>query len=223
MFGLFRNTGTAAIILATALSGCEATPVSKAGAGDINYEGLATVPARRFDVAQVRPRTDFGAYARVMLAAPVLAYRTPDRRKHEFPLTQEQKDRFSAALAAAFAKEFATLEVLEVTDTAGPGTLTLGVRVQDIAVSIEPRTLGRAGRATALLEASGDAVIVIELRDSQSNEILARGVDAGSASGGALRTSDDELRTRFETADKLVGKWAAQARSSLENLLRDRR
>jgi hypothetical protein len=223
MFDSLRVMKAAAIALTLALAGCQATPTHASGAGDTDYDGLATIKSRRFDVAQVRPDTNFGAYTRVMLEAPELAYRTPDREKHEFPLTQEQKSRFTTQLTSAFDKEFAGLEVLELTDAPGPGTLVLGVRVQDIAVSVAPRALGQAGRAAALLEASGDAVIVIELRDSESNEILARGVDAGAASGGALRTGDAELRTRFEAADKLVSKWAAKARAGLENLLDERR
>ena len=63
---------------------------------------------------------------------------------------------------------------------------------------------------------------MIELRDSQSNEILARAVDAGETSGGAIRTPEGELRTRFEAPEKVVEKWAAKARAGLENLLADR-
>lgn len=213
-----------AIVLAPVLTACQAAPaeVSVADTPEVNYEGLESVASRRFDVAQVRPETNFGQYLRVVLRTPELAYRTPDRSRREFPLNQEQKERFRSMMTASFDKEFARLRRLEVTEADGPETLALHVRVQDIAVSAEPRSAGRVGRAAAMLETTADAVIVIELRDSQSNEILARAVDAGEASGAALRTPEGELRSRFEAPDKVVEKWAAKARAGLENLLAER-
>jgi hypothetical protein len=225
MFRHVRFISTAAIVLAAALSGCQATTANQSAAatGEVNFEGLATVPSRRFDLVQLRPQTNLGAYSRIVLQAPELAYRTPDRAAREFPVTEEQKDQFRSNLVSAFNKEFADLRTLELVDEPGPATLALDIRVEDIVMTVAPSSVGRSGRAAALLEASGDAVIVIELRDSQSNEILARGVNSGAASGGALRTPEGELRTRFDSSGKIVEKWAAQARAGLENLLSERR
>ena len=120
-------------VLAWALTACQAAPapVSVADPPEVNYEGLASVPSRRFNVAQVRPETNFGQYSRLVLREPELAYRTPDRSRREFPLNQEQKDRFRDLLVASFDKEFARLRRLEVTDADGPETLALHVRVQN--------------------------------------------------------------------------------------------
>lgn len=215
----------AALAIAVSLAGCGSAPATARApvAAEINYEGLATVSSKTFDIAQVRPGTDFRAYSRVKLGTPELAYRTPDRAERQFPLTEEQKAGFRDSLVSAFDREFAGLEALEVVDGPGPATLVLDIRVSDIVVTVAPSAVGRAGRAAALLEASGEAVISVELRDSQSNEILARGVDAGSASGGALRTPEGDMRTRFESSGKVVEQWAAKARAGLENLLRERR
>ena len=214
-----------ALALFVSLFGCESTPVNAPApsVAETNFEGLATVRSRAFDTAQIRPGTDFRAYSRVKLGKPELAYRATDRSGGDFPLTEEQKNRFHESLVSAFDNEFANLRGVEIVDVAGPATLTLEIRVEDIVVSVAPSAVGRAGRAAALLEASGEAIIVIELRDSQSNAILARGVDAASAKGGALRTPDKELKTRFESADKLVTTWAAKARNGLENLLSEGR
>ena len=111
----------------------------------------------------------------------------------------------------------------ELVDEPGPATLALDIRVEDIVTTVAPSAVGRSGRAAALLEASSEAVIVIELRDSQSNAILARAVSSGSASGGALRTPEGELRTRFESSAKVVDRWAAKTRTGLERLLDERR
>ena len=216
---------TCAVALAAFLAGCETMPSGEStpAAVDVDFDGLLTVPSRAFDIAQVRPGTDFRAYEKVRLGEYELAYRTPDRAARQFPLTEEQKVLFRAALVAAFDDELAKLRVLEPVEEPGPSTLTLDVRVQDIVASVAPRAVGRSGRAAALLEASADAVIVVELRDSQSNEILARGVAAGSTSGAAIRTTDQAVQARFDSAEKLVAQWAATARAGLENLLDERR
>jgi hypothetical protein len=210
-------------VLACVLTACQAAPaeVAVADTPEINYEGLQTVPSRRFNVVQIRPETNFGRYSKVVLRTPELAYRTPDRSRREFPLKQEQKDRLHDQLVASFDKEFAKLRRLEVTDADGPETLALDVRVEDIVVSA-PRSAGRVGRAAAMLETRADAVLVIELSDSQSNEILARAVDAGAASGGAIRTPEGEMRSRFEAPERVVEEWAAKTRAGLENLLAER-
>lgn len=214
----------ALIVLVTSLSGCETAPVSDspAKAVEINYEGLATVTSRTFELVQVRPGVDFGAYSRLLLGVPQLSYRTPDRAAREVALTEEQKDGFRDALVAAFDDEFAGFDALQLTTEPGADTLALDVRVRDIVASVAAQPVGRGGRAAAMLEASGGAVIVIELRDSRSNEILARGVDSGSTGGAAIRTADAGVKTRFQSGDKIVSEWARKARSGVENLLQER-
>ena len=212
-------------MLVASLPGCASTSgtAPATDAVGVNYEGLATVRSKTFDIAQVRPGTNFSAYSRLQLGTPELAYRTPDRGDRQFPLSEEQKARFRDNLVAAFDQEFAGLQTLELVDESGPDTLVLAVRVEDIGVTVSPSTVGRSGRGAALLEASGGAVMTIELRDSQSNEILARGVDAADVSGGALRTPEGELRTRFESSEKILETWAAKARAGVDNLLAERR
>ena len=62
----------------------------------VNYEGLAEVSRPYFDVAHVRPETVFSGYDGVIISAPELAFRTPDRSQKQFPLDDNQKRRFHA-------------------------------------------------------------------------------------------------------------------------------
>jgi hypothetical protein len=213
-----------AITLAAMLAACATTATpGPIIAESVNDEGLATVRSRNFDKVQIRLDTDFSSYSRVMLLEPELDYRPVALDRPEPPLTEEQDERLRAALSTAFTEELGGLESLKLADTPGPGTIAARVEVRDIVVSTAPQSVGRIGRSAALLEASAEAVVVIELRDSLSNEILARGTGAGAASGGALRTPEGELRTRFDAPDKVVRKWAKSARAGLQNLLNERR
>ena len=219
------STILANALLIASLAGCNSTPAPRPDPGfvEVNYEGLATVPSRAFGVAQVRPDTDFGHYSRLQLGVPELAYRTPDRAERQFPLSEEQMDRFRDGLMAAFDAEFTGFKELDIVDEPGPDTLLLDIRVADIVATVAPSAVGRAGRAAALLEASAAAVIIVEVRDSESNEILARGVDASTASGGAVRTSGDQMQVRFQSGDRVVARWASITRSGIANLLNERR
>jgi hypothetical protein len=212
-------------MLVASLSGCATAPAGAPAPGveETNYEGLATVRSRAFDIALVRPGTDFQAYSRLKLGTPELAYRPPDRKELEFALSEEQKTLFLTSLVTAFDKEFGGFAALELAEEPGPGTLTLAIRVEDIVVTVAPSAVGRSGRGAALLETAGNAVITVELRDSVSNAILARGVDTGAASGGALRTPEGELKVRFDSSEKIVERWAAKTRAGIENLLKERR
>ncbi len=212
----FLITAIAASLL---LTGCATPSASTPAAAAVDGEGLATVRSRTFDTARVRPDTDFSTYSRITLQIPDLTYRAPDRTEGEFALTAEQKERFRDGLVAAFEREFAGLEGLVLTDSAGPNTLALHVQVQDIVAKVAPRSVGRGGRSSALLEASGDAAIVVELRDSQSGTLLARGIDTATAQGAAMRGPGDEMKTRFEAAEKIVNEWASSTRKGVESLL----
>ena len=217
-------TTLATALVSALLFGCSASaPRPDAGAIEVNYEGLATVASRAFDVAQVRPDTDFSDYSRLQLNTPELAFRTPDRTERQFAFSEEQIDRFREGLIAAFDAEFAGFNELEIVDEPGPNTLALDIHVEDIVATVATSAVGRAGRSAAVLEASSAAVIIVEVRDSQSNEILARGVDAGTARGGAMRTSGDEMRMRFESGERVVARWASITRAGIQNLLRERR
>jgi hypothetical protein len=212
-------------LVLTLLVGCSSTPapLPDASAFEVNYEGLATIPSQAFGVAQVRPETDFGHYLRLQVGTPELAFRTPDRAEREFPLSEEQMDRFHDNLIAAFDAEFAGFTELDIVDEPGPDTLLLDIRVEDIVATVATSAVGRTGRAAALLEASAAAIIIVEVRDSESNEILARGVDASTASGGAMRTSGDQMQVRFQSGERVVARWASITRAGIANLLAERR
>jgi hypothetical protein len=212
------------VLVSVCLFGCETAPAADpvAAEPEVNYEGLETVRSRRLDIVQVRPGVDFAAYTGVLLREPELAFQTPDRGERQFPLSEAQKDRFRNMLATEFEKELGKLDSLDLVTESGSDVVALSIRVQDIAVTVSAESLGRVGRAAAVLEASADATVVLELKDSLSNEILARGVDTRSVEGAAMRQHGDTMVTRFEAAEKVVEKWAATARTALDALTSSR-
>jgi hypothetical protein len=187
-------------------------------AGEVNIEGLQAVSARNFEAAFVRPGVRFTDYRKLMVDELELAFRTPDREQNQFPLGEDQKTRFRAAMATAFGEELGKLDAVEIVTEPGPDVLALNVRVQDIVARAPGRRVGGAGRAGFALETVGEMTLVLELRDSQSDEVLVRVFDRQAVEGAAMVSGDSVVST-WEGVERLVGRWAARAREGLDRLL----
>ncbi len=207
-------------VVASSLAGCSTTASAESGAqsADVNYEGLATVKSRRLDLAQLNPNVDFSIYTGVIIRVPQLAFERPDRSARQFAVTEEQTERLRNMLSSSFEAEFEKLKNLSVVTEPADDVLSLSIRVEGITTTASPSAIATVGRAAAILEASADATLVLELRDSRSNALLARGVDAASASGAAIRSGERGMKTRFEDVETVCRKWASASRKGLDAL-----
>jgi hypothetical protein len=202
------------VVLVASVAACSSQPPA-AISSTINYEGLAEVSRPYFDVAQVRPETVFSEYDGVIVNSLELAFRTPDRSEKQFPLDETQKRRFEELLAAEFSLELSKLQNLELRDRPGASILELTVRVENITATVPS---GQGMQMGFALRAVGEATLILELRDSQSEQILARGVDTRAVQGAALG-QDGGMVTRWEDVEKLCARWASMARSHLDALV----
>jgi len=208
-----------AVCLAALLIGaCGPQPTQPRPTGEVNVEGLQEVSARNFEAAFVRPGVTFSSYSKLMVNELELAFRTPDRSQNQFPLGEDQKTRFRAAMAMAFGEEFGKLRNLEVVTEPGPDVLDLNIRVQDIVARSPGRRVGAAGRASFALETVGELTLVIELRDSESEEVLVRVFDRRAVEGAAMLSGESVIST-WEGVESLVARWASRAREGLDQLV----
>jgi hypothetical protein len=202
------------LVLALSAVACSSQPPA-AITSTINYEGLAEVSKPYFDVAQIRPETVFSNYDGVIVNAPELAFRTPDRSQQQFPLDETQKQRFQEVLANAFLLELSKLQNLDLRDEPSSKVLELTVRVENITATVPT---GQGGPIGFALTAVGEATLILEVRDSQSEQILARGVETRAVQGAALGQGGGVV-TRWEDIEKLCSRWASMARSRLDALV----
>ncbi len=185
---------------------------------ELNYEGLRSVPTQRFEKTQLRPGVDFTQYRAVRLAEPELEFRRPDRSRSEFPLTAEQQSLFRDDLSASFQDAFAKSQSLSVVADPGPDVLSVQVRVIDIVARVPPTSSGLGSRGSIALDATGQVTLVIEVNDSESGQILARGVETRQVRGAAVRR-DQQMLTSWEDVQLLVDRWADATRSGVEDLI----
>lgn len=206
------------VLILVALAGCAPQPSQPIADTGVNAEGLQQVRSRYFDAAYARPGVDFGHYRGVLVEDVELAFRTPDRSKNQFPLDESQKARFRGLLEQQFSTELAGLENLEVMQEPGADVIDLHIRVQDILATVPPRSVGEIGKGSFALQALGEATLVIELRDAESEEILARVFDQRAVEGAGILQGDQAV-TRWEDVEKLCNAWASTVRKRLDVLV----
>ena len=159
------------------LSACAPQATVPVDLPQTGIDGLQEVTSKYFDAAYVRPGVDFSRYSDLLVSGSELAFRTPDRKKKQFPLAEEQKERFRQLLDAQFANELVAAKNLRMTDSPGPEVLALHVRVQDIVAMISPRSVGNSAWGGIALQALGgqlrapvDAEQGIALHDLHSDQ-----------------------------------------------------
>ncbi len=206
------------VLVAACVSACGPQPTQPKPIGEVNIEGLQPVPARNFEAAFLRPGVTFADYSKLMVKELELAFRTPDREQNQFPLGEDQKTRFRAAMATAFGEELGKLQNVEIVTEPGPDVLALRVRVQDIVARAPGRRVGTAGRAGFALETVGELTLVLELRDSESDEVLVRVFDRQAVEGAAMVSGDSVVST-WQGVERIVARWASRASEGLDRLL----
>jgi hypothetical protein len=156
---------------------------------EITHDGLYLVDKSVADKVWVKPDLDLTGYTKIILAPAGIAYRKLDPvsrfqadSESEFPVQEENKARFEQILREEFTEELEKLERYEIVTEPGPDVLTIVGGLIDV-VSFVPPDLESAkyGRGGVYLESVGSAVLVVELRDSQSGEVLARAADGRAA------------------------------------------
>ena len=101
-----------------------------------------------------------------------------------------------------------------MTSSAGPKALELEVRVQDIVAMVPPRSVSGVGDIA--LHALAEATLVIEISDSESEEILARVYDRRVIEGTAIAQKQGPPVTQWEDVEAVCSRWAATVRARLD-------
>lgn len=202
------------IALGGLLSACAQQPSMPVVLPTTNADGLQQVNSAHFSAAFVRPGVDFSSYQQLLVSESELAFKTPDRSKHQFPLTEEQKHNFRQLLDKQFRDALSTSDTLQLSDTVGAKTLGVLVRVQDIIATVPPRSV--SGVSDIALYAVGEATLVIELSDSESAEVLARVYDRRAIEGTAISQKGGAPITRWEEVEALCKHWASTVRARLD-------
>lgn len=214
-----------AIVCLSAVAGCAApTPtIDTSAEAEMTFDGLYPVKDSRADVAWARPDADLTQYSKMMLQGVGVEYRPGGESGRSFmsrstggpyEVTEAQKERFESVMREAFVEELAKSEHFTIVSEPGPDVLLIRGALLDVVSYVPAEPIGV--RSDIYLSSVGEATLILELRDSITEAILARAVDRRAAEkmGGYMRESNRVNNTA--EVRRLARTWAGMLRSRLD-------
>jgi hypothetical protein len=184
------------------------------------FDGLYPVSrGNRMQRVWVKPDLDLEAYTKILPHGEGVSFRdVPDRGRsrsaNEFPVDQRMQEQLPEMARDIFREELGRSERYEITDEPGPDVLMIRGTLIDVVSFVPPDTVGRR---RVLLRSIGEATLVLELRDSESGEVLARAADRR---GGDRGGTGVEIRQRADARSevrRVLRDWARQLRRRLDS------
>ncbi len=186
---------------------------------DLTYDGLAKVKNTKVKGAWMRPDFTLAGYTKIMLIGAGIEYRpvkkvprSASSTTSQFPLTDEQKERLRSVVSDAFKAELAQSQKFQIVEQPGPDVLTIWGGLVDVVSYVPPDAVGRGN---IYLSSVGQATLVIEIRDSESNAVLVRVIDRRAAqNNGPVERSSSV--TNWSEVQQVARTWAVQLRMGLD-------
>ena len=171
--------GLAALVwLTTPLAKAEEEPKG-------TWDGLVEVKPKRIDAGYLLPGADFRPYKKVMMDPVEVAFKKDwmkDYNRDTATLSQRLTEEDLAKIAQEARKNFEEVFTetyrnsgLEVVTAPGPDVLRLRPGVMDLYISAPDNMT--SGRSRTYTTESGEALLFLEVRDSTTGALLARGLD----------------------------------------------
>ena len=210
-----------------AVSGCttSAPTIDTSAEAEATFDGLYPVKGGRMDAAWARPGFDLEPYSKIMLVSVGIEYRPggeTGRTFHaisaddHFELTEEQKQRFQQVVREAFVTELAKGEHFEIVTEPGPDVLMINGGLLDVVSYVPPE---QPGNVEFYLSRVGEATLVFEIRDSQTNAILLRAVDRRAAENIGMDFTNSNRVTNTAEVRRLAMAWGRILREGLDRFM----
>lgn len=213
-------------LLAGLIAGCAATTPTITLDSTPTAEGLYEITGTDADQAWARSDVDMAQYSKIAVADIEIDYRpggdsqtmmtrTVRRSGGPFEVTDEQKEEFRPIAEEEILEDFASSRRFALVDEPGPGVLLVTVKLADVVSYIPPEV---AGRNASLASEYGEATLVLELRDSTTEAIVARVVDRRTAERIDRRVDFNAPITTAGQVEELFGSFARTLRQRLDEV-----
>jgi len=214
-------------------AGCTATPEFQTGPdAEVTHDGLTRLDRTVLDVVWARTDIDLTSYNKIMFEGVGIEFRPVDgpysgragtggvsrttSSRSVFQLDEATKTLVREEISGAFVEEMANSDVYQIVETPGPEVLLLRVGLLDVISRVPPTPIGRS---SIFLDSVGEATLVLELRDSTSNAILARAVDRRAADRPGSTVMESNTATNRADVRRLGRRWASLIRGGVEDLM----
>lgn len=188
----------------------------------VTYDGLYPVTGGSADAAWARPGVDLSEYSKIKLQGVGIEYRPGGETgrlyysratEDYYAITETQKKAFEALVTEAFLKELGQSAHFTIVDEVGPEVLLVRGGLLDVVSYVPPEPVGGS---EIFLSRVGEATLVLELRDSVSDAIIARAVDRRAAENKARGFSRSNSVSNAAELRRMVNTWARLLRERLD-------
>ena len=215
------------LCIALLLGACAAPPLQTAPGAVISAEGLQRMSGTEFDEVWARPGLRLGATGGVALDSTTVAFREVDERirleatrvraaADAFPIPADQR----ASIEASFRNRLA--EALEQSPQfrrhAVPGAGRLALRAELLDFVSRMPAEGTLGMNQAFVTSAGEATLVIELWDTERNELLVRAIDHRRAGPPGPELVRGNRVTSWVEIDRQMRRWGRDVRDLVDQL-----
>lgn len=185
---------------------------------DVTEEGLHRVDPSIMAAAWARSDLDLSRYAKILFMPSGVQFREVDKQKYdvrsnasvtEFPIDDATKALLREAWGQAFYENLAEVKSYEFYEGVGPDVLVVQGFLIDVVSHVPPDV---AGSSFSFVRDPWTVAVVLELRDSMSNEILARTIDRRQAEGLI------DAATVWVRTEALIQRWAQLLCDRMEEL-----
>ena len=205
--------------------GCAtSTPTIDTSPGaEVTFDGLHAVKHSRADKAWARPGIDLSSYSKIRLQTAGIEYRPGGESGRTwaarstggpYEVTERQKEGLRAVMSEVFLEELGKSEKFTLVNESGPDVLLVRGALLDVVSYVPPEAVG--GRVDVYLSRVGEATLVLELRDSITEAILARAVDRRAAEDASGRLQWSNRVSNTAEVRRLARRWASRLRESLD-------
>ena len=215
------------IVLST---GCASEPatIQQGEDAEVSFDGLHKVDNAQSDSAWARPDFDISSYSKIMLVGAGIEYtpetnkgRTSRDRNRGGPYFIDDKTRvkFEELVANTFRDEISKIGHFTLVDEPGPDVMIIWGGLLDVTSYVPPDNL--SGRSEIFISTVASATLVLELRDSETNTILARSVDHRAAERQSGVMTNSNSVTNASEVRRLIRFWAKRLRDGLDGFIEE--
>ncbi|MFP6807149.1 MAG: DUF3313 family protein [Pseudomonadales bacterium] len=218
---LYKLVGT--VVLATLVAGCQTAPSVQTGPNaEITFDGLHRVDNSKMQYAWVKPDMDLTGYTKIRLVGAGIEYRNVRNSpggtsrvrssQTDFPVNAKARAMLEELVREVFLDELGKSKHYSLVNEEGPDVLEITGALLDVVSNVPPQAIGRT---EVYLSRIGEITLVLEFRDSESNEILARGVDRRGVDP-VMAVRSTSVSSRGEVKRELR-KWAVRLREGIDS------
>jgi len=184
------------------------------------WDGLNRVDTKKVGLLYKAPQADFGGYSKFSIDPVIVEFSKnwKPERGSVHKIDRVDRDGIKKGVAELF-QQVLTEELqgkggYAIVTEPGPDVLRLSPAIADLYINA-PDT-NYAGRSTTYTVSAGEMTLVMELRDSETGDLLARVIDKQASRDSEWLMWTNKVTNTAE-AKQIMTKWAKLLREGLDN------